>query len=220
MTLGSGALLARCRRWHGHVNELADRRDRRRRRAPRSPRPRDVNVKSNTFQLAETNGQSFGIAGGGRHRHGRRDRDARPAPSTTYFDGTLTDGADSLTVQGNVSTTSNSTGRAVGGAILGAFTGPTITAETKPTVTTTARRHGHRRAVTSSPSRTSRPRRSRSAARSRSSSLVAIAHVTVDATDSPIVTTSVSAAGRSPRPAATSRSARSTTSRTRPPRPT
>ena len=78
----------------------------------------DVNVLSNVFQLADTNGLSIAAALG--VGVGTVVAIATASGSTTtYFDGTLTGGADTLTVQGTVAATSNSSGRAVGGAIVG-----------------------------------------------------------------------------------------------------
>ena len=54
---------------------------------------------------------------------------------TTAFDGTLSTAA-SLTVLGTITARSDATGRAVGGAILGAFSKPTVHATTNPTVNT------------------------------------------------------------------------------------
>ena len=113
----------------------------------------DVSVQSKVLQLAETNGTLD--RRGPRVGVGTVVAIATASGSTTtYFDGTLTGGADSLTVQGTVAATSNSTGRAVGGAIVGAFTGPTITAETKPTVHDDGSAARSRPAATSSPSPT------------------------------------------------------------------
>ena len=93
---------------------------------------RDVAVTSNSFALAEADGRSLGIAGG--IGIGTVVTLATAAGTvTTAFDGTLT-AAASLTVLGTVTARSDATGRAVGGAILGAFTKPTIRATTNPTV--------------------------------------------------------------------------------------
>ena len=151
----------------------------------------DVVIQSKVFQLAETNGLSIAVAVG--VGVGTVVAIATASGSTTtHFDGTLNGGADSLTVQGTVKATSNSSGRAVGGAILGAFTGPTIKAETKPNVTT---RLGG--TITASGDIVAKSDVTTAAIAVGSaftvSLLVAIAKVNVDAIDSPTVGTSVSA---------------------------
>ena len=152
----------------------------------------DVNVLSNVFQLADTNGLSIAAALG--VGVGTVVAIATASGSTTtYFDGTLTGGADTLTVQGTVAATSNSSGRAVGGAIVGAFTGPTIKAETKPTVAT---RLGG--TITTSGDIIAKSDVTTASVAVGSaftvSLLVAVAKVEVDSTDSPIISTTVSAA--------------------------
>ena len=93
---------------------------------------RDVAVKSNSYALAEADGRSLGVAGG--VGIGTVVTLATAAGSvTTAFDGTLSS-ATSLTVLGTVTARSDATGRAVGGAILGAFGKPTVRATTTPTV--------------------------------------------------------------------------------------
>ena len=153
----------------------------------------DVNVMSNVFQLAETNGPLDRRGARRRRRDGRRDRDRE-----RQHDDLLRRHAHRWCGQphrpGRPSQRhSNSSGRAVGGAIVGAFTGPTIKAETKPTVATTARRHDHASGDIIAKSDVTTAAVAVGSAFTVSL-LVAVAQVDVNATDSPIISTTVSAA--------------------------
>ena len=151
---------------------------------------RDVAVTTNSYARAEADGRSLGVAGG--IGIGTVVTLATAAgTATTAFDGTLT-AAASLTVLGTITARSDAIGRAVGGAIVGAFTKPTVRATTNPTVT--VRLGGN---VTASGAIVAKSDVTSAANAIGSvftvSLLVAVSSVDVTATDSPTLRTSVPA---------------------------